>query len=80
MTLFEMLFAWNGFGFCVLLGTSAVIDYMSSGFALLNPLWLYNHCRVNYFGAGFLALVLNLICPIASLSYWFYKLCTVGRR
>ena len=41
---------------------------------------VFDGSPVNYFGAGFLALLINLICPIASLGYWFYKLCTVGRR
>jgi len=45
----------------------------------MNPVFLYEHSRVNWFGAAMLALFANLLCPIGTIIYWFYKLCTVGR-
>lgn len=68
----------NFFGFllyCVFLGGNGV-----TGWEGVNPVWIYNHCRVNAFGAVVLCLLTNSLCPIASIAYWFYKLCTVGRR
>lgn len=82
MTLIEILMVWNIIGFCIWFGVG-VFDgspVNEVGFGCCNPLWLYRQYRVNYFGAGFLVLLINLICPVCSLGYWFYKLCTVGRR
>lgn len=45
----------------------------------MNPVFLYEHSRVNWFGAAMLGLFANLLCPIGTIIYWFYKLCTVGR-
>jgi hypothetical protein len=50
------------------------------GFEFVNPNWIYRNYRVNKFGAIFLSILLNLLCPIWTVIYWFYKLCTVGRE
>lgn len=50
------------------------------GLEFLNPLFLYETHRINIFGTIVLCLLYNLICPIASIGYWFYKLCTFGRK
>ena len=50
------------------------------GVEFVNPFWIYRYIKVNFFGAAFLCLVFNLVCPIVSFGYWFYKLCTVGRK
>ena len=50
------------------------------GFEFMNPLWWYKNTSVNPFGAVICALGFTAICPIAALGYWFYKLCTVGRK
>ena len=52
----------------------------SEGLEYVNPVWIYKRYRVNYFGAAVLCILYNLICPIGSICYWIYKLCTVGRR
>ena len=52
----------------------------SEGLEYVNPVWIYKRYRVNYFGAAVLCILYNLICPIGSICYWSYKLCTVGRR
>ena len=49
-------------------------------FENLNPVYIYNNRRVNWFGAIMLTLFANLLCPLLSISFWFYKLCTIGRR
>ena len=66
---------WNVVGFTV-----SMIAINSEGFEYVNPVWIYKRYRVNYFGAGVLCILYNLICPIGSICYWIYKLCTVGRR
>ena len=66
---------WNVVGFII-----ALISMDSIGFEYVNPCWIHRHYPVNYFGAALLFIVFNLLCPIASFCYWFYKICTVGRR
>lgn len=51
----------------------------AKGFEFFNPKHLYKYNRLNWFGVAMLTLFYNLICPIGSICYWFYKLCTVGR-
>ena len=65
---------WNVVGFII-----ALTSMDSTGFEYVNPCWIYHHYHVNCFGAALLFIVFNLLCPIASFCYWFYKICTVGR-
>ena len=66
---------WNMFG------AAAAIPLMLDGcLSIVNPACIYKHLKVNWFGAIVLATICGLICPIATIGYWFYKLCTVGRR
>lgn len=51
-----------------------------NGFAWVNPLFIYRHAKVNWFGASLLALIANVSIPCWAIMYWIYKLCTVGRR
>lgn len=46
----------------------------------LNPRYLYRRFRVNWFGLTVLTIVLNVLIAPVALCYWFYKLCTVGRK
>ena len=50
------------------------------GFEWFSPIWIYKHYKVNYFGTIFLTIVFNVLCPILTIGYWFYKLCTIGRK
>ena len=71
-----------GFGGWVILGSSLevrVIKY-AMGIEFVNPLVIYKHTKVNWFGAIVLALIYGAMCPIATIGYWFYKLCTAGRK
>ena len=47
---------------------------------VLNPIYIYQHTSCNIFGTIFLTILVNLLCPTATICYWGYKLCTVGRR
>lgn len=53
---------------------------MSEGFEFINPLFIYKHNKVNWFGALVIALFYSILCPIGTFCYWFYKICTVGRK
>ena len=47
---------------------------------ILNPVKLYKEYKVNIFGLILLTLFINLLCPLYTIGFWFYKLCTVGRK
>lgn len=50
------------------------------GLDFLQPDIIYHNTKLNYFGVGVVCLILNLFFLPMALCYWFYKLCTVGRR
>jgi hypothetical protein len=54
--------------------------YMSTGFEFVNPVYVYNTTKVNVFGAVVVSLLLGACFPICTMLYWFYKLCTFGRK
>lgn len=73
---------WNFIGFLIALfrpDTTGAFG-MANGFEFVNPVFIYEHNYVNAFGALVLCLLYSLLCPIATICYWFYKLCTVGRK
>lgn len=47
---------------------------------LFNPVTIYENHKVNYFGAFMITLFSNCSLFIYAICYWFYKLCTVGRK
>lgn len=53
---------------------------MIYGLCFCNPKWIYNHTKTNWFGTICLTILANMAFGPAALCYWFYKLCTVGRR
>lgn len=73
-----LLVIWNFVGLFIL-GMSSRIGYMLE-VDRLNPIYIYEDHRVNWFGAFVVALIMNAICPVVSVVYWFSKLCTVGRK
>lgn len=84
----EILVLWNLLGFFTWVAMQIITldsDFtgavgMSNGFEFVNPFFVYKHNKVNWFGALVVALFYSMLCPIGSICYWFYKLCTVGRR
>lgn len=59
-----------------------VIDFIDyRGLTFFNPIQNYEEWQgMNWFGVIFFTLLLNIIMPTLAFGYWFYKLCTVGRR
>ena len=45
-----------------------------------NPFWIYAQVRVNIFGCILLTILTNILCPVVAIGYWFYKICTVGKK
>lgn len=81
-TLAIVLCVWQVLGVFVLVMLSLRVDFIgncdNSDFFM--PTYIYKHCRVNYFGTLMLCLFVNALCPVWSFGFWFYKLCTVGRK
>ena len=56
-----------------------IIAGWAGGFSFVNPNVIHKNVKVNWFGAYILAIVFHIILPLPSLTYWIYKICTVGR-
>ena len=78
--IYAILVIWNIFGGMLSLLPHELYSLRGS-FDYLNPLFLYDHHnKLNWFGVICLTLLYNLLCPLITIAYWFYKLCTVGRK
>ena len=53
------------------------IEDMEIGF---NPIRVYKEYNVNWFGCIMLVLLAHILFLPIAIIYWFYKLCTCGRR
>ena len=78
MVFWVIFVIWNVIGIFLLGTTSFPCETLSLW--RLNPIEIYDYYKVNYFGCFWVTLGFNLLCPITSFCYWFYKLCTVGRK
>lgn len=47
---------------------------------IFDPIARYDSGEFNLFGVVTLTVLLNLLFMPMALMYWFYQLCTVGRR
>ena len=77
------LFVWSLIGamvICVFGGCGLSIVAYSYDSEFFNPAYCYKHAHVNWFGAFMIALGFTLLSPLWAAGFWFYKLCTVGRR
>lgn len=51
------------------------------GLQWINPIVIYNNVPVNWFGCIVLTILAHIVVgPFLAMSYWFYKLCTIGRK
>lgn len=66
-------------GGAIILGLCGTYDKFDD-LSYVNPIKIYKTYRVNYFGAALICIIYNLLCPIGSIGYWIYKICTVGRK
>ena len=77
------LVVWNVMGFFILLPIILKENnYWDQYIEMntLNPIYIYEHTSCNIFGTICLTILVNFLCPIVSICYWFYKLCTIGRK
>jgi hypothetical protein len=71
--------AWNLVGLIIQLaiGTNCYQDSIE----FCNPFVVYKYNKsVNWFGALVLSLLYSALSPLGAAIYWFYMLCTVGRK
>lgn len=64
----------------IILGIAFADDMHGVGLSFINPLVIYDAISVNWFGAILIAIFLHILLPVVAVLYWFYKLCTVGRK
>ena len=76
--LLKLLITWVEANITVLF-LILVLSIDGANFSFVNPIVIYNNIKVNWFGAWFLAIVLNILLPSVSIPYWIYKIFTVGR-
>ena len=50
------------------------------GLQWINPIVIYNNVPVNWFGCIVLTILAHIAAGPWVIFYWFYKLCTVGRK
>lgn len=50
------------------------------GLQWVNPILIYNNVSVNWFGCIVLTILAHIAAGPWAVIYWFYKLCTVGRK
>ena len=72
------LMTWS-VGGAIFLGTGGAFSKFDD-FSSMNPIKIYKTYKVNYFGAALICIIHNFLCPIGSIGYWIYKICTVGRK
>lgn len=52
-----------------------------TGLQWINPVVIYQNVPVNWFGCIILTILAHIAAgPIFAVGYWFYKLCTFGRK
>ena len=57
-----------------------MISLEKVGLQWINPIVIYNNVHVNWFGCIVLTILAHIIAGPWACFYWFYKLCTVGRK
>lgn len=50
------------------------------GLQWINPIVIYDNVSVNWFGCIVLTILAHIVAGPWTIFYWFYKLCTVGRK
>ena len=50
------------------------------GLQWINPIVIYDNVSVNWFGCIVLTILAHIAAGPWTIFYWFYKLCTVGRK
>ena len=50
------------------------------GLQWINPIVIYDNVPVNWFGCIVLTILAHIAAGPWVIFYWFYKLCTIGRK
>ena len=57
-----------------------MISLENVGLQWINPIVIYNNVHVNWFGCIVLTILAHIVAGPWACLYWFYKLCTIGRK
>jgi hypothetical protein len=86
MTLLEWILVvvvWHLLGCCIITVCymfDTKIIHNARGLEIVNPEYIWKQTYLNAFGCCVVALFFAVLVPIPTAGYWFYKLCTVGRK
>ena len=71
-------------GYIIFTTIPLLILMFESGFEVglqwINPIIIYNNVPVNWFGCIVLTILAHIAAGPWVIFYWFYKLCTIGRK
>ena len=71
-------------GYVIITTILPLILMFGSGFEVglqwVNPIIIYDNVPVNWFGCIVLTVLAHIAAGPWVIFYWFYKLCTVGRK
>lgn len=80
LTITAGILLWSFLGILFIVVFLEIGPFNAEGFEFVNPIHIYKNSKMNIFGAIFVSILMSLICPIGTIIYWIYKLCTVGRK
>ena len=78
LTIIAGIALWSFLGILFIIVFFENGPFGAEGFEFVNPVYIYKNSKVNIFGAIIVSIFMSLICPIGTIIYWFYKLCTFG--
>lgn len=80
---FVLVLGWHIIG-CLIITVFSMIDSKiickAQGLEIVNPEFIWKQTHLNTFGCCVVATFFAILIPIGAVGYWFYKLCTAGRR
>lgn len=78
LLLFALVVVWFC-TFCVCVVT-LLMDETDGLYIMFNPIGMYNNSKFNIFGVTTLTIINYILFLPAACLFWFYELCTWGRR
>ena len=66
--------------FTTMIDLAIMVSEVGIGLQWINPVVIYDNVHVNWFGCIVLTILAHIVAGPWACFYWFYKLCTVGRK
>ena len=66
--------------FTTMIDLVIMVSEVGIGLQWINPVVIYDNVHVNWFGCIVLTILAHIVAGPWACFYWFYKLCTIGRK